>query len=144
MSTKVFSYNKASELAGIIQALRTDKNTRFVVPSRKDKFFFPYDGNTERELWTWQEIYEDITKDSDPSQMKKVLSPPDHQLILKYILGRLIYSYTDKTDRLPGIKRPGFLSLLSDDIRELLNEGVTSGQLTHKPESDNPSEFLLP
>ncbi len=135
---KICSYAKVSELTKLIQSIHDDKDLRFVVPSRNDKILFPVSSNNN--LWTWQDIYDDVST----SSRKRVLSPPDHFLILNVILKNVIDEFRDKVKNLPGIDRPGFRSIISDDIRELLNEAVKPEQLINNPESDNPSEFLLP
>ena len=141
MSIDIYAYNKASELTNILQSIKGD-NLRYVIPSRKDKFFFPL-RDSHHELWTWQDIYDDITRESGQDR-KATLSPPDHLLILKSILTDVTSAYRKKIDALPGIDRQGFLDVISNDIRELLNEAVSPDQLAHIPDSDNPSEFLLP
>ena len=45
---------------------------------------------------------------------------------------------------MPGLARPGFLNVISRDIRELLNEAIKPTQLEFNPESLDASEFLLP
>ena len=133
---KIYSYTKVSELDKLKAGIN-DENLYFVVPSRSDKILFPV---TSKNLWTWQDIYEDVCI----SSRKRVLSPPDHLLILKSILNNVIAEFSDKTPNFPGIGRAGFLSIISEDIRELLNEAVKPEQLNNNPDSDNPSEFLLP
>ena len=138
-----FSYGNASEFVKKIQAVLTEfqsqsKNLRFIGPSREDKRWWPLQ-KENLTIWTWQEIYEDIEK-----KRKRVLSPPDHLLILKSLLKDFIADYGEKVKSLPGLERSGFIAVLSDDIRELLNEAVRPEQLVFDPESSNPSEFLLP
>ncbi|MBQ9433168.1 MAG: PD-(D/E)XK nuclease family protein [Synergistaceae bacterium] len=147
MSIYIHAYNNASELKNILQGIKGD-NLRYVIPSRKDKFFFPL-RDSYRELWTWQDIYDDISI-TEGSSKKHSFSPPDHFLILDSILDglldeyRKLDTYSDKIKALPGIDRAGFLEVLSADIRELLNEAVSPGQLVHVPDSNSPAEFLLP
>ena len=142
MSIDIYAYNHVSDLlTNILQRIKGD-NLRYVIPSRKDKFFFPL-RDSHPELWTWQDIYDDITRESGQDR-KATLSPPDHLLILKSLLTDAQSAYGEKIKALPGITRQGFLDVISDDIRELLNEAVSPEQLTHVPESGNPSEFLLP
>ncbi len=141
MSIYIHAYNNASELKNILQGIKGD-NIRYVIPSRKDKFFFPL-RDSYRELWTWQDIYDDIAK-PEGSSKKHSFSPPDHFLILDSILDEVLGLYREKIAGLPGIDRAGFLEVLSEDIRELMNEAVNPDQLVHVPESDNPAEFLLP
>ena len=141
MSTKIYAYNNTSELAGILQGIKGE-NLRFVIPSRKDKFFFPL-RDSYRELWTWEDIYRDITQ-AETQDRRMMLSPPDHLLILRTILDEVLAKFPEKADSLPGIKRSGFLEVLSGDIRELMNEAVSPEQLPNLPESSSPAEFLLP
>ncbi len=151
MGIKISAYNYASEIEGIIQSLLKDfagleDNIRFVVPSRKDKSWFP---GRNTKLWTWDEIYDDIC-DKTGTKRKGVLSPPDHFLILDSIVQSILddnkenESYNKKLKRLPGIKRSGFFSVVSADIRELMNESIEPSQLIDNPKSFRPSEFLLP
>ena len=136
------SYNNRSDFDKIIHELRekfSGRELRFIVPSRKDKRLMP--GHDDLIIWTWQDLYEDIV----PSEKRRrTLSPPDHLLILRKILDDAISNHRDKIESLPGVERAGFLSVLSSDIRELLNEGVSPEILLANPESDNPAEFLLP
>lgn len=141
---RTLSYNNGSDLREIIRGLVDEfpgHELRFIIPSRKDRRFFPKDYGDTLTLWTWQDIYEDIII---PENRKRTLSPPDHLFILRRILDEALSHHPEKVKSLPGLKRPGFLTVLSDDIRELLNEAVSPDVLTEIPESDNPAEFLLP
>jgi len=147
----ISAYNRVSEVAELLEEVKKDfpeespSSFRFVVPSRDDKIWQP-DKNIDREnLWTWDEIYKDVCS-AGRTGRKRVLSPPDHLLILDSILKNVLASQEcyDKAEKLPGLKRSGFLSIISRDIRELLNEDVKPDQLDFNPESDNASEFLLP
>ena len=141
MSIYIHAYNNPSELKNILQGIKGE-NLRYVIPSRKDKFFFPL-RDSYRELWTWQDIYDDIAK-HEGSTKKHSFSPPDHFLILDFILDGVLDEYSKNVEQFPGIKMSGFLEVLSDDIRELMNEAVSPSQLVHVPDSSNPAEFLLP
>lgn len=143
MSTLSYSYSSGSQFKELIRRIADNfkndrKRLRFVIPSRKDKRWWPLDDTSN--LWTWQDIYDDVYGEG----RRRVLSPPDHLLILKKILNDTIKSLGEKVKALPGIERSGFIAVLSDDIRELLNEAVRPEQLPLYPDSDNPSEFLLP
>ncbi len=145
MSIYIHAYNNASELKAILQGINSKveaENIRYVIPSRKDKFFFPL-RDSYRELWTWQDIYDDIAR-PEGQYAKHSFSPPDHFLILDAILDSVLDEYRAKIAGLPGLDRSGFLEVLSEDIRELMNEAVSPDQLVHVPDSDNPAEFLLP
>ena len=136
------SYSSRTEFDAIIQDIRRKyscRELRFIVPSRKDKRLMP--NHDEIITWTWPDVYENIVP---PGNRRRTLSPPDHLLILRKILDDAIHNHRDKIKTLPGLERAGFLSVLSSDIRELLNEGVKPEQLIADNESDNPAEFLLP
>lgn len=136
------SYNNRSDFDRIIHSLRqkfSGRELRFIVPSRKDKRLMP--NHDDITIWTWQDLYEDIVP---PANRRRTLSPPDHFLILRKILADSIHAHHDKIKSLPGVERAGFLSVLSSDIRELLNEGVSPDLLITNSESNNPAEFLLP
>ncbi len=149
MGINIHAYNYVSEVPEIIDTIKknfpdAEKFFHFVVPSRADKFWFSSKKTDEKDLWTWDEIYKNICESDSSITRKRILSPPDHLLILDSILKEVFSEYPDKIKNLPGLTRPGFLSIISRDIRELLNEAVKPGQLDFNPESDNPSEFLLP
>ena len=136
------SYNNGSDFKPIIHNIIREfsgRELRFIVPSRKDKRLFP--GHEKLNIWTWQDIYEDIVPSG---KRRRTLSPPDHLLILRRILEDALERHPDKVKSLPGLKRSGFLTVLSGDLRELLNEAVSPETLPLNPESDNPAEFLLP
>lgn len=145
MTLTTRAYNRGSELSGLIHSVTQEYSgrvLRFVVPAEKDKNYWP-EHNQNRTLWTWQDIYSDICRTGN-IEGRRVLSPPDHLLILRAVLRSVLDEFPDKTQSWPGLKRSGFPDILSADIRELLNEAVPPGKLTHNPDSDNPSEFLLP
>ena len=144
--TEIFPYNQLSDLQKLINSQikhfsGQQKNLRFIIPSRKDKRYRPELNNLT--LWTWEEIYNDICSFAK-IQRKRILSPPDHLLILKNILNEVIAENSEKIKQWPGIMRPGFTEILSSDIRELLNEAVRPSQLINNPDSEDPAEFLLP
>ena len=147
MGITLHAYNYVSEIPALIEGIKknfpgSEKFFHFVVPSQSDKFWFA--SKNENDLWTWDEIYKNICVSDSSITRKKILSPPDHLLILNSILKEVLSEYPDKVKSLPGLTRPGFLSIISRDIRELLNEAVRPSQLEFNPASDNPSEFLLP
>ena len=139
MSIEIKSYNHAKEIPDIIKNINHE-NIRYIIPSKKDKLFMP---SNLPNLWTWNEIYSDITR-NDGINIKHTFSPPDHRLILRFILDNVKAQYKEKINDFPGIDRTGFLDVISSDIRELMNESVSPDKLIHNIESDNPSEFLLP
>ena len=148
MPLSVRAYNYVSEISEQLEKIKKDYSedfscVRYVVPSGDDKLWLPDKKISPENLWTWDEIYKNICTDCHVNR-KRVLAPPDHLLILNSILKNALSEYQDKVEKLPGLTRPGFLNIISTDIRELLNEAVTVQQLEFNPESENASEFLLP
>ena len=93
MTISVRAYNYVSELEKILEGIKKDfaedfSQVRFVVPSRRDKFWWTDRNFQKNDLWTWDEIYKDVC-DFGRINRKRVLSPPDHLLILNSILGKI-------------------------------------------------------
>ena len=150
MALKIFSYNNGNDLRKILNSLvkNSDTETRFIIPSRKDKIWWYKlinNKNSKRdyELWTWQNIYFDIMNFNSQNP-KSILSPPDHFMILKNILNSLLNELPEQIKSWPGIERAGFPELLSNDIRELLNENIKPEDLQPLLNQDDPPGFLLP
>ena len=151
MGIKILAYNYVSEITGLLEKIKKDypedfadfSCVRFAVPSPEDKIWQPDKNISSDDVWTWDEIYKDVCKAGKITR-KRVLSPPDHLLILNSILKNVLAEYPERVRELPGLVRSGFLSVISKDIRELLNEDVKPKQLDFNPESENASEFLLP
>ena len=145
MQIKIFSYSKGSELGGLISKIANSyKNLKFIIPSKKDKFWWyskTENLNLNYDLWTWQDIYDDICLNIDGVH-KIILSPPDHLLVLKNILDAVLKSKPEKINLWPGLLRSGFPGILSDDVHELLNEHVKPENLIL--DENEPSGFLLP
>ncbi len=150
MALKILSYHNGNDLKQIINTLlkNSGENSRFVIPSRKDKSWWykitdAKNLNHDYEVWTWQNIYLDIMNSSS-ERARSVLSPPDHLMILKNILAYFLDNLPEKTKAWPGLKRSGFAEVLSNDIRELLNENVKPENLETLKNQNDPSGFLLP
>ena len=133
MGINIFAYNYVSEIPGVLEKIKKDfpedfsdlSCVRYVVPSQNDKIWvkWPDKKISSEDLWTWDEIYKDVCSAGRVTR-KRVLSPPDHLLILDSILKSVLAEYPEKVQELPGLTRAGFLSIISRDIRELLNEAV--------------------
>ena len=148
MTLKILNYFSGVDLRNILQKIlkNSDDNLRFVIPSRKDRYYW-YELINEKKinykLWTWQNIYDEISI-SGNLRRKKILSPPDHFLILKNILNAVFIEEPEKIKAWPGLKRSGFPDVLSADIRELLNENVPPEKLNALKNDESPSGFILP
>ena len=156
MSIRIIPYGQAGELDDIIArannyALKLNCAAKFIVPSRHDRewrdkhaggnYYAP--GDHGESVWTWQELYENICYEIKPElKAKSVISPPDHLLILSQILENILNS-NKELEAWPGIKRPGFLDILSGDIHELLNEAVRPEQLLNSLAPEQAISRLL-
>ncbi|MCR4818408.1 MAG: PD-(D/E)XK nuclease family protein [Fretibacterium sp.] len=148
MALKVLPYCRGSDLSSLIRDLLSGSNqdtVRFLVPSRKDRDWWlrragqDQFGPTGRRSipWTWQELYDDLCA-SMGTRRRRPLSPPDHLLILRCILDEVLDEEHGLTEHWPGLRRSGFLDVLSDDVHELLNEAVRPEQMEDPDDQNNP------
>ncbi|MDR1944207.1 MAG: PD-(D/E)XK nuclease family protein [Synergistaceae bacterium] len=74
------------------------------------------------EVWSWSEMYSKLTP---PGELRRQIDPPDHRLILRFILDKNIEELDRLGEALPsGVRRRGFIDILSASLRELLLEGI--------------------
>jgi RecB family exonuclease len=74
------------------------------------------------DIWSWSEMYSRLTPEKD---LRRQIDPPDHRLILQYVLDSNIKELDGQGSYVPsGARRRGFIDILSLSIRELLLEGV--------------------
>ncbi|MBQ4419803.1 MAG: hypothetical protein II870_09265, partial [Synergistaceae bacterium] len=152
MSLRIIPYVRAVVLEDIIKrvkdrALKLNCEIKFIVPSRHDFDWWAKRSGGENYFrnfntpWTWQELYENICYELK-RDAKSVISPPDILLILTQILENILKNKKE-LDAWPGIKRPGFLDILANDIHELLNEAVRPEQLILENAQADPMQQLL-
>ncbi|MDR1978466.1 MAG: hypothetical protein LBQ42_07015, partial [Synergistaceae bacterium] len=77
--------------------------------------------------------------------LRRQVDPPDHRLMLKYVLDMNIAEMDAREDPVPnGARKKGFIDILSASVRELLLEGVAPDMLLPGTgESDEPGRYLL-
>jgi hypothetical protein len=133
------------------------KAARFIVPSRRDRDWWrlragPRDFGLEMEephLWNWEDLYKDLCDFLGLPALRQI-DPPDHRLILSHVVNEFLKEESSKeqgTNLLelwPGLARPGFLDVLSGDIRELINEAVSVEQLSVTKIDEKPTSEVLP
>jgi RecB family exonuclease len=74
------------------------------------------------DIWSWSEMYSRLVPEKE---LRRQIDPPDHRLILKYVLDSNIEELDGRGAYVPsGARRRGFIDILSLSIRELLLEGV--------------------
>ena len=134
---RVIPYLKVSELDGLMRGfLSLGEDVRFVVPSRRDRGWwrdrtgneeFGLDEPPADILWNWQDLYENVCAFCEARALRPI-EPPDHRLILNRLLKELLKEEPELLSLWPGLGRTGFLDILSEDIRELINEAVLPEQ----------------
>jgi len=75
------------------------------------------------DVWSWAALYRAAVP---PPRVRRQVDPPDHRLILKYILKQTLDELDGRGASVPkGVRRSGFVDLLSSSIRELLLEDIS-------------------
>lgn len=82
------------------------------------------------EVWSWAELYRHLVP---RGELRRGIDPPDHRLILRFVLDRSVAELDAAGISLPkGVRHRGFLDLLSASIRELLLEDVPPDGLLYR------------
>lgn len=145
---------KQERLAGLYREY--GEKVLFVVPSGLDKdalpdliscrgsFFGP-----RPKVCTWSDLYREISQLSH-GEARRITDPPDHTLIIGYILNKFLEEENKKGNKLPdGVYHRSFLEILGDNIKELLNEDISPVDLRGRlykegdPPDGSPEAILL-
>ncbi|MDR2529168.1 MAG: PD-(D/E)XK nuclease family protein [Synergistaceae bacterium] len=152
---RVISYRKVSELDALLRTLLEYFSLRacFVVPSRRDREWWRsraglQDFGLEDKpnaflLWNWEDVYKDLSAFLEAPALRQI-DPPDHRLILSHLVAGLLREKPGLLALWPGLARSGFIDVLSDDIRELINEAVSPEQLSTTVDEGKPTSRVLP
>ena len=133
-----------SEIADKLKAHHKDgQPTIWMVPSSQDKELLldllpPADfleGQTPN-IQNWAVLYQSVaevvsrSRRMEKNLVRRQIDPPDHQLILRYLVGCFVKKMDEAGVAIPaGIRRSGFIGLLGKNIRELLREDITPPHL---------------
>ncbi|GHS88331.1 hypothetical protein AGMMS49957_09650 [Synergistales bacterium] len=160
---RVIPYRKVSDLDGLLGArIEECKDVRhnvsasaFIVPSRRDRDWWRLRARVESLspqarlennalLWNWEDIYNDVRVFLGLPKLRQI-DPPDHRVILSFIVNQFLNEDERRglVSAWPGLKRPGFIDILADDLRELINEAVSPEQLS-LAERDEDLSAVLP
>jgi hypothetical protein len=150
---RIVPYRKVSDLDVLLRGFLGDA-TRFVVPSRRDRDWwrtraglrdFGLETEEKTHLWNWEDLYNDLCDFLDLPGLRQI-DPPDHRLILFQVVDEFLNEEKEQglLELWPGLVRPGFLDILSDDIRELINEAVSVEQLSITQADGKPTSRVLP
>jgi hypothetical protein len=111
-------------------------------------------------LWNWEDLYGDVCAFFGIRRLRQI-DPPDHRLVLSHIVAAFLKEQGGRKRRKvnrgndeepsagvleswPGLSRPGFVDILTDDIRELINEAVSPDQLAVTEDDGSPTSKVLP
>lgn len=120
---------KHKELSQIYQ--KYGEKAAFIVPGGLDKDLLVSmmsDGGSflgrRPVVWTWSDLYKEAARGGS-AVSRRVIDPPDHNLIISYILREYLRRIGEGVGDLPpGVTRRGFASVLGNDLRELLLEEI--------------------
>ena len=141
----LYRYHKIAELAEILSSQDSKAaELVYMLPSRANEERLldmlwgegRYFG--ERPLvWSWSEMYRALTP---RSALRRQIDPPDHRLVLKFIVQRNLRALDERGVEVPcGVRRRGFIDILSSAVRELLLEGVDPDLLLCEPRGESGS-----
>ena len=157
MPFTVESYYRIKEKEERLSKLYADfgRDVLFLVPSSMDKepmykliskngSFF----GARPSVMTVGELYRETSKLCGTE--RPVIDPPDHNLIIKYILDLFLKECSENgRDLPPGMKHKGFVSVVGDSIKELIIEDVSPEHLQktlfngESPDVSVPEAVLL-
>lgn len=83
-------------------------------------------------IWTWSDLYKEASA-AAYVRPKRVIDPPDHDLIIKYLLNKYLEEDENIKKELPeGVFHGGFSEVLGNNIKELLREDITPEDLRER------------
>lgn len=122
--------DKSAELAQIYEKYRD--NALFIVPARLDRDLLlelicgdkPFFGASPT-IWTVGDLLAELQHAT--KEYEHIIDPPDHKLILRWLLSEFLAEAEEKGAALePGCRHPGFVSVLGKNIKDLLAEEVSA------------------
>lgn len=91
-------------------------------------------------VWTWSDLYKESARCSGAVNLR-VIDPPDHNLIINYVLKNYLSEAKNDGELPPGVTRPGFSTLLGDNLRELMNEEVAPEHIRGLLDAENGTGY---
>ena len=126
-------YDKRAELARIYK--KYGARALFIVPARLDRDFMlelicgdePGFG-ARPAVWTVGDLLLELQRAT--KEYERIIDPPDHKLILRWLLSEFLSKAEEKGAVLePGYRHAGFVSVLGENIKDLLTEEVSADSL---------------
>jgi len=134
MAITITGYHRVREIEEKLARLGSERGPSpvFLVPSTGDREILRdiilervSFGPAEPSILRWEDLYREAAREMDvpPKARRRQIDPPDHWLIVRYVLERL-KARAGEASIPPGARHGGFLWTLGDDLRELLREEV--------------------
>jgi len=134
MVITVTGYHRARDIEEELARLGNghDPSPVFLIPSTGDRELLRdiilegvSFGPSEPLILRWEDLYREAAREMDVPRKarRRQIDPPDHWLIVRYVLERL-KSRADEAAIPAGARHSGFIWTLGEDLRELLREEV--------------------
>ncbi len=141
MPVRILEYQFAGELSSFLKETFKSEGLclYFLVPGTGDRRWLRdvlvgegTFGGGEPAILRWEELYREAAAriHTDGQTQKRQIDPPDHWLIVRYILEELLEATSRGKDLPPAIRKTGFVSILGATLRELLREEVLPEHLS--------------
>ena len=157
VSPRIVLYRKVSELERELHLAAQKPSCIFFVPTSRDRkllqdVIFPHNmaGQSAPAIWRWDDLirqFETFISDNSKGGQNnyiRQIDPPDHWLIVRYIVKDFLESQKGNTLLPPGVWQTGFISTLGDHFRELLREAVSPETLGLSLECGNCNREKCP
>jgi len=135
MPVRIIGYHRVRDIGAELSRLGRKKDPApvFLVPSTGDRELLRdiildqvSFGPGEPSILRWEDLYREVLRELDipPEARRRQVDPPDHWLIIRYILEEF-KAGAKEIDLPPGALRRGFVWTLGENLRELLREELT-------------------
>ena len=152
MAATIESYYNITEKVDRLRAFynKYGGEALFIVPSGLDRDALldiicggdPYFGDRPT-VWTVGDLYKELQRITGSSV--RVIDPPDHNLILRWLLEEFLSEMEkDGVALAPGLYHKGFVTVLGDNIKELLAEEVSCEGLSQALFDEDEPDPALP
>lgn len=134
---RVVLYRHISELEKELRSPKSlDATSKvFFVPTSRDKkllqdILLPQGawGHSQPAIWRWEDLTQNIVRVLHQKgvrvEPRRQIDPPDHWLIIRHILKEYLGGCPENSPLPPGVRQPGFASILGAHCRELLREAI--------------------
>ena len=134
MPVRIIGYHRVGDIVTELSRLGGERDPApvFLVPSPGDRELLRdmildevSFGHGEPSILRWEDLYREAIRELDisPEERRRQVDPPDHWLIVRYILEEFKAGETG-ADIPPGVLRRGFVWTLGENLRELLREDL--------------------